>query len=254
MNDLFDPQEINEPQIDETQTYYDKLVGPNAKFKDNEALAKGKWYADAMVEIKNKQMDQMRNDFLKLKAESDARTRIEDLIDQLDKKMVTNPETHVPEVKDNAASINPDDIEKLVNRRIMETKAADKAEANFNEVMGKLKERYGTKYRDVLLEQTEAIGLTADDVNALARKSPTAFFKTMGLDQVPTQQPNQTPPRSSATFVPQGKPKKTWSYYQEMFKKDPKLYYDPKMTQEMVESHAALGDEFKDGDFSIYGD
>jgi hypothetical protein len=254
-NSLFDPQETDQPQIDQSKNYLEDLVGEGKKFKDAEALAKGKWYSDAMIEIQNKRMDQIRKDYLELKAESDARARLEDLLDKMDNKQLPKPDTHVPEVKDDAPAITQSDIEKMVSQKITETRSQEKAEQNFNTVMSKLKERFGTNYRDALLEQTENLGLTIDDVNTLARKSPTAFFKTMGLDvSQPQQQSFQAPPRTSQSFAPQGKPAKTWAYYQDLFKKNPKLYYDPKITQQMVESATELGDKFQDGDFKVYGD
>jgi hypothetical protein len=251
---LFDQQEQSEPQIDPNEKYYEKLVGPEAKFKDQEALAKGKWYSDQMIEIQNKRMDQMREQILKQDAELKAAKRLEDILDQLDTKASTPIEEPKVDVRDNRPAISPEDIDERVAKKIAESKAADRARENFNTVMSKLKERYGTNYRDVLVEKTEELGLTADDINALARKSPSAFFRTMGLDQMPTLPPNQSPPRTTSQFAPMSAPKKTWTYYQQMFKKDPKLYYDAKVTNEMVQSMTELGDAFKDGDFAIYGD
>jgi hypothetical protein len=251
---LFDQQEQTEPQVDPNEKYYEKLVGPAAKFKDNEALAKGKWYSDQMIEIQNKRMDQMREQILSKDAELKAAKRLEEILDQLDKKASTPIEEPKVDVRDNRPAISPEDIDERVAKKIAEAKSADRAQENFNTVMSKLKERYGTSYRDVLVNKTEELGLTADDINTLARKSPSAFFRTMGLDQMPQIPPNQSPPRSTTQFAPQGTPKKTWTYYQKLYKDNPKLYYDPKITNEMVQAAAELGDAFKDGDFSAYGD
>jgi hypothetical protein len=244
-----------EPQLDQNKNYLSDLVGPDKKFRDAEALAKGKWYADAQIEIQNKKMDQLRNDYLQLKADYDARAKLEEYLDQLQTKPQNIP-THVePQVKtDNAPAIKPEDIEALINRRLSESKVSDRAEQNFNTVTERLKEQYGNSWQTVLKQKTEEIGLTSDEVDAMARRSPKLFFKTMDLDKPPAAAPFPAPPRSDTRFVPQGAPKKTWTYYQEQFKKNPKLYYDPKMTQEMVEAHAQLGTEFEDGDFRIYGD
>lgn len=251
MTSLFDPLET--PQIDETQTYYDKLVGPNAKFKDNEALAKGKWYSDAQIEIQNKRMDQMRNDYLQLKADYDARAKLEEYLDRLQTTptQTTQSNETTPTVKEsNAPAIKPEDID----RRFQELRTQEKAQQNFDVVMEKLKEQYADRWQSVLKERTQELELSAEEVDAMARRSPKLFFKTMDLDRPTQQQQFQAPPRSDVRFNPQGAPKKTWSYYQELYKKDPKLYYDPKMTQEMVESHAKLGSEFEDGDFRKFGD
>ena len=41
---------------------------------------------------------------------------------------------------------------------------------------------------------------------------------------------------------------------QEMFKKDPKLYYDNKLNTQMQKDYIKLGTAFEDGDFKRFGD
>jgi hypothetical protein len=245
-------EEVAEPQLDPNKKYLEDLVGTDKKFKDVESLAKGKWYADAQIEIQNKRMDQLRADYLALKADYDARAKLEEYLDRIQTKpqnTQSNEETQ-PVKESNVPAMRPEDID----RRFVELRSKEKAEQNFNTVMAKLKEQYANNWQNVLMEKTEELGLTAEEVDAMARRSPKLFFKTMDLDQPRQQSPYQAPPKSDTRFAPQGAPKKTWTYYQELFKKDPKLYYNPKMTQEMVESAAELGDAFQDGDFKKYGD
>ena len=42
---------------------------------------------------------------------------------------------------------------------------------------------------------------------------------------------------------------RTWSWYQEIRKKDPHKYLMPKMQAQMFRDAAALGDKFADGDY-----
>jgi hypothetical protein len=249
---LFETQETQEPQIDPNKKYLEDLVGTDKKFKDVESLAKGKWYADAQIEIQNKRMDQLRADYLELKANYDARAKLEEYLDQLQTQPQQQTQSNEqPTVKEsNAPAMKPEDID----RRFAELRSKEKADQNFNTVMARLKEQYANNWQNVLKEKTEELGLTSVEVDAMARRSPDLFFRSLGLEQPQRQQQDQAPPRSDTRFAPQGKPKKTWTYYQELYKKDPKLYYNPKMTQEMIESAAELGDAFADGDFKIYGD
>jgi hypothetical protein len=253
---LFEEPQDDAPQIDPNKKYLEDLVGEGKKFKDIESLAKGKWYADAQVEVQNKRMDQMRKDYLQLKADYDARAKLEEYLDQIQAKpQINTPQSEAPKQEvSNAPAINPDDIEQIVAKKFAESKAEDRASANLSSVMSKLKERYGSQYQNILKEKTEELGLTTEEVNAMARRSPELFYRSMGLNQPQQQQNFQAPPKSDTRFAPQGAPKKTWTYYQDMLKKDPKLYYNAKVTQEMVESMAELGDDFKDGDFRLYGD
>jgi hypothetical protein len=47
---------------------------------------------------------------------------------------------------------------------------------------------------------------------------------------------------------------RTWSQYQELKKKDPKLYHDRKTQDKLVKDYQQLGTDFEDGDFTKYGD
>jgi len=70
----------------------------------------------------------------------------------------------------------------------------------------------------------------------------------------PVQRENfQSPPRSdnrTGSFTPQGPKERTWAYYQELKKTNPKVYYDPKTQVQMHHDAVALEEKFKDGDFN----
>jgi hypothetical protein len=73
----------------------------------------------------------------------------------------------------------------------------------------------------------------------------------LGLNQ-PAPQGFQSPMRSSQrndNFSSQPQ-KRTWAYYQEMKKADPKMYYNTKIANQMLDDMVELGDAFKDGDFN----
>lgn len=119
-------------------------------------------------------------------------------------------------------------------------------------VQAKLRERFGNKYTEVLEEQRKLLDLTTEDVNNLAKRSPAAFLRAMGLDQ--KQEAFQSPPRSvqrTDNFSPSTN-KRTWSYYQNLKKQNPKLYYDPKIIAQMHKDRNELGEAFEDGDFNAY--
>jgi len=60
------------------------------------------------------------------------------------------------------------------------------------------------------------------------------------------QESFRAPPRSNvrpSSFSPKT-PVRDWNYYQELKKKDPKVYLDPKIAVQMHEDAIALGDRF----------
>ncbi len=248
--------EVDPNQIDPTKDYLQELVGEGKKFKTPQDLARGKYEADNYVKTLTIKLDEMRADYQKLDADYKARAKLEELIDQLDKSKQPITSNNEP-VKDvQKPEIDPKQIETLVDTQIKRNKLLEKEAENFKQVKDKLRERFGSNYQSSLSEQIDSLGLTVDDMNALAKKSPTAFFKTLGLDQPQQTDQFQTPPRTSQrndSFAPKGGPERTWSYYQDLKKKDRNLYYDPKTNIQMVKDHERLGERFEDGDFHRFG-
>jgi hypothetical protein len=122
---------------------------------------------------------------------------------------------------------------------------------NFNLVRSKLEERFGPNYQGTLTKQIQDLGLTKEFVDDLARNHPTVLFKTLGMDQPVQTEPFQAPVRSLGNFAPSGEKKRTWSYYQQMRRENPKLYHDPKTVVQMHNDAIKLGDEFEDGDYRL---
>lgn len=249
--------EMTPPQ--EPQDFFQELVGEGKKFKDQQDLAKGKWQSDHYIKTLEMQKDELRKDYLKLKEDYEARAKLEELIDQLHKQPFQQPpiNDNTPPVKMDKPGLDSSQIESLVSNKIQEHEASKKQNDNFNSVKNKLKERYGSNYQDALKQQIEELGITEDYANTLARNNPTVFNRTFGLDTPVQQQSFQTPPRStriSDNFNQKGSQKRTWSYYQELKSKNPKIYYDPKIAVQMDKDMQELGNAFMDGDFKQFGD
>jgi hypothetical protein len=241
-------------QFDENKDYLPELVGEGKKFRDQEALAKGKIQSDLYVKTLEQRLDEMRRDYEEARKASMTGDRINELIDRLNKGSTEtnlNLEPKHENGENTTPSIKPEDVEGIVLKKIEESKRFEKEQANFNTVQAKLRERYGNNFTAVLEQQRQNLGLDAEDINALAKKSPVAFFKTLGLDQ-PQQDSFQSPPRSTIrndNFLPNVE-KRTWSWYQNVKKKDKALYYAPKTIAQMHRDHAELGREFEDGDYN----
>lgn len=244
------------PQIDETKNYLEELVGENKKFKDYEALAKGKYQADLFVEHMKNRMDELRKDYLALQADNNTKARLEDLIKSVREEKISSNNTN-PDVNDiqDKKPFDPKELDDLVDKRLKSFTLEQKRQENFNTVRKQLEEKWGPNYQTALQNTIKQLDLDINDVNELAHKSPKAFFRTLGLDSMEQRQSFQAPPQSSQRtgFSPTTQ-KRTWTYYQELKKKNPQAYWDPKTNTQMLKDAIALGDEFKDGDYKRFGD
>ena len=250
MTDLL--QSNDELTIDETKNYLDQLVGEGRKFKTPEDLAKGKLYADQTIETMKRRLDELTVDYNRVREENMTKAKLEELISKFEQ---TPPSNEQPPVKDNNQPVDFNKIEEIVQQKIQQNRIADVEAKNLDTVKAKLIERFGPNYQSSVKQQIEAIGLTNEDFNSLAKKSPSALFRTLGLDQQPRDS-FQTPPRSSQrtdNFAPTADKKRTWSYYQDLKKTKPDIYYDRKTAIQMDKDAIELGEAFRDGDYYIKG-
>lgn len=240
-------------QSDPTQEpNLDLLAAELVKTRSHEDLAKKAVHADQTIEVMTKRLDQLTEDYKKVREENITKAKLEDLLDKLSQQPSGN-NTPANEVTPKPVELK--DIEALVSNKIAQTKVVEKEQENLNIVKNKLLERFGTNYQNTIKQQIETLGLSSDDFHALAKKSPAALFRTLGVDE-PKQDGYQAPVRSSQrndNFAPTGAAKRTWAYYQELKKKDPLLYYDRKTAVQMQKDAVELGAAFRDGDYYVKG-
>jgi len=251
MNDLFAGDQNQQQQH---SSFLEQLVGENKKFKDAEALARGKAESDAYIPTLEAKLDELVADNKRFRDEINAGRTMQEMLDQLTSQQQeqNNQEQNKPPQMDapKQPAFDAKQLENLVSSKIMEHESTKKQNDNLNMVLSRLQEHYGNEYQNVLTQQTDELGLTQDLVNNLARQHPKALMKTLGIDAPKSTQSFQAPPRSSTGFTPRGSEKRTWTYYQELKKKDPDAYWSPKNTAQMFADAQSLGDSFKDGDWS----
>lgn len=239
--------------VDPNKNYLEELVGDAKKFKTPEELARGKYEADLTIELFKRRQDELRAENLKLRDQAIAGAKLQDVIDRLDSQQLTNSDNTRANVNDDKPVIDFNELEKRFDARFEAAKLKDKQDSNFNTVVAKLEEQHGSNYKAVLKSQADSLGLSSEDVNALARKSPDAFFRTFGVGD---RKPDlfQSPPTSSRRtdpFAPKTD-KLTWSYFQNLKTKDPAAYNSAKTHNQMVDAYRQLGKDFEDGDFAKY--
>jgi hypothetical protein len=256
MNDLFQSTNDDQVELDSNKQYFEELVGEGKKFKTPEDLAKGKYHADQTINILERKLDEMRNDYKRLDENNKASAKLQDLIDQLTAKSNPTQDNNTQSSSESQpAVLDESKVSALVMAEMHKAKQAEREDENYKLVEKTLREKFGNNYKTILQEKTETLGLPKELINNLARQHPTVLFKTLGLDEQPsTNNMFQAPPRSAwqkDNFAPSTQ-KRTWSYYQELKKKTPNLYNDQKINQQMIEDYKALGKDFEDGDFNRY--
>ena len=241
----------NLPEADPNKDYLTELVGEGRKFKDQQALAKSKYEADQYIEILKRRLDEGRAAFLKEREENTTKASLEELTKRIEERLKSNAET---EVKSETNQFDPKQIESLVTTKLLEHEVTRTETNNFNLVKGKLQQRYGENYKEALGKQIEELDMTEATLNEMARRQPKVLLRTLGLDKDSEQQQFQSPPRGqrSNAFTPSGPAKRTWSYYQNLKKTKPDIWFDRSTAIQMQKDAIELGEAFQDGDYSKY--
>ncbi|HYT43315.1 MAG TPA: hypothetical protein VEP90_13340 [Methylomirabilota bacterium] len=253
MDNLLDDK--SEPAFDETKNYFEDLVGEGRKFKDEKELAKSKVLGDLYIKDIVRQKDELANSYIELKAQYDAQAKLVDLVDRIgDQKRTNNDDTLnvIKNVPDN--SIDLDSLDKRFEQLLSKREKVQIENENLKKSQKMLKEGLGDNYVNVIRSRIDDLDLSEEDVNALAKRSPKTLARVLGIElEQKSNTPNmfQSPPvsqRRSDTFKPAVQ-KRTWSYYQEQKKTNPRIFLDPKIAIQMHDDHIALGSAFEDGDF-----
>lgn len=102
----------------------------------------------------------------------------------------------------------------------------DLHEKNYNTVLARLDQEFGSQYiEEKVTAAAQANGLSIDDMVQTARKSPTAFYKLVGVAGEATQR-NVTPtPTHGSQLPPADTGAKDFAYYSNLMRTNPKEYW-----------------------------
>ena len=229
---------------DDNVDYLKELTKPGGKFDRSkyqseaemyQAIAKGKYHGDKTLELQLQKNDQLREDFIKVKEAqmntSDAATteaKLQELLARLEGR-------RDPVNTDTGNQNQPIDLKKIEDiatqravQAVKELEDTRKADSNLAKVESRLREAFGESAKQVLRDTMNSTGLSAEDFQNLAKKSPEAALNALGLNQ--QRAPYQNPPMSN-TRSDNFKPSLDLHdavYYEKLRKDNPKEYYSEK--------------------------
>lgn len=228
------------PAAEENSNPLEALVGEGKKFKSVEDLARGKAEADAHIARLESEMAELRKDLGK---SVDAAAQLNELRDELKALRTANPQAS----RDNTSpALTVDGIKALVNESLTQAERNRTAQQNIQKANDAMVQHFGSleKASEAVKARAAVVGLSVQDLQLMAAKSPTAFQKIM-LDGA-EKSDGPLNPQSAVREVPAGgfeggKPKEgTKAYFDDLRKTDPKRYWKPE-TQEAIIRAAKAG-------------
>lgn len=230
----------NYDEVDDTsdKNYVEQLVGDGKKFKDANALAKGKMQSDLFIQ-------QILAEKRDLEAKLNTNQSVEDLIKSL-KNDSTPPNLGGERRPDEVTGTKPEDIQRIVQETVAAREEEAKKARNLSEVTETLRSQFGGNYVAELEERTKDLGVGKAFLDDLAKTNPKAFLKLVGVEtKKETPMSVFSPPNTrvnTGAQIPSGNGEKTYSYYEKIRKSDPATYRT--LQNEMFTQASRLGDDF----------
>lgn len=208
-----------------------ELVGEGKKFKTVDDLAKGKLESDMFI-------DQLKKEVAELRKELEAGLGLKDVMSEIEK--VRNQPA--PREADTPASLDPNELSKLVEDTMTELENKKTLAANIKEADRMIVEKFNgdrQKSREFLENKAKELGVGVNWLAEMAAKNPKAVMNFLGLEnKLPGSSPMERTVNTDAKdFAPHGGPQRgTKEYYDAIRKENKSLYFSPKVQQEIFEA------------------
>lgn len=234
-------------QQDNQQVKADDLVGEGKKFKDVDALAAGKGYADQFIEQLKTENAAKDVEIERLRSQGSV---IEDLKSELT-NLSSKPNLQEEDTKPSGENVNLNEVD--FETRVKAVLAGDKQQENINKNLNIVDQRLAEKYgKDNVGKVGEtlaaSLGVSIGFLNDVAAKSPEAFMKL--LEDGDTSKSSSSAAISSTVntegAVLNNTQEGTYSWYKAKRKEmgDTKYYLDTRLQAEIHEKAAEYGEGF----------
>ena len=249
MSDIFSSAttEGTTSETQQTQTkesFIDHLVGDGKKFRDIEALAKGKLEADKHISEITKTLDELRAELAK-------QDYAKSLLEQMSKGSETGAEQPTPVTTSSSNTENTtqsaSDFEALVEKVITAKEKSKTASQNISVVGEEMQKQFGDKTADYLKAKSLELNMSLDRLKEIAAESPTAFFQLIGVKKMNEKVTSGTMTTQStirSENFNSNSQDRDFNFYQKLRKENRSLYYSPKIQNTMVQDRERLGDRF----------
>lgn len=227
------------------------LVGEGRKFASVEDLAKGKIVADEFVERLKQEAAELRTELAKALETQQNESALERIMSQITNKnpntvdQGTTPPDQTQNSNNQQGALTQDEIVKLIEAR----EQAKQEAANFNQAWAKFTEVYGDKAEEALAVKAQELSLDVDTLKVLAKRSPSAFFNTVGLNKVDQSTRSMTSSgRNGESFTqqPVDNGVRDRAYYEKLRQEmgGAKFAMDTKLNAQMWRDITTLGTRF----------
>lgn len=156
-----------------------------SSIKNDRGETKYKSVEDALNALKHSQdyipqlSDKLRQQEQELAEAKAAAAKITELENTL--KALTQ-QNNTPASPPATPGLSEEDIASLVTKTLTRQQQAEVSKQNLNQVVSAVTSAFGEKSEEVFYGKAKELGMSVEDINALAARTPTAALKLLGLD------------------------------------------------------------------------
>lgn len=235
-DDIFAPDPF---AIDPSKNYLEELVGEGKKFNSPEELARGKAESDAFINQLQMEQEQLRNE---LKTRLNLEQFLNDLKTVVPKPNNDDSQGHREQPEDKSV-MSDEELAARVRQQLMNMKGQETAATNIASFSQAVQSAYGPNAATKLRSQAAEVGMSVDDLKAMAARSPKAALKLIGVGEQKVVDTFNPPPRSQGMSLPAGNVKRGKAYYDEIYRKSPNEFFTPKIQNERMAMIREMGIE-----------
>jgi hypothetical protein len=172
-----------EMNMAESATKLEDIVGEGKRYKTPEDLVKSRLEADNFITQIQTENATLRDELSKALVKAGANDTLEKLMTELANKNNVNGETK-PESKPSEKGNQPQTLTQEDIVKLMEARELARVEAdNLNKSMEYARKVFGDKLDESIETKAKELGLDRAQVEAIAKRSPSAFNNLLGLNQ-----------------------------------------------------------------------
>lgn len=235
-NDPF--SQTNAEQVNYLEVVTNKFKGADGNL-DVAGLARGKYESDQFIETLKKELETERQ-------KAAQGLSVKELLEEIKRTTTNSQEPPLATPPGNNPPNNAADIAQLVKDAISQNTNEQREAQNKVAVVNKLNETWGQNTGSELVKKANELGVSVKRLEEIGKESPQALFRMLGLD-VARQVPGSTTVPTSRVLpnnVVSGD--RTKSYYDKLYRDNPKLRHDSKTTAQEHRDALKLGAAFFD--------
>lgn len=202
-------------------------VGEGKKYRTPEDALKSIPHAQEHIQSLEKTLEELRSDLAE-------RETVEKMLEKL--KAGESEGNTTP-------AANPEDLATLVDQRLSAREQQKVVESNLSKADQLWKERFGDKAGEEYNNRLAELGISNDEAQTVAAKSPEGFLRLMGVSDSRPSSANvrgTVNPESNVSSKPEHG---TYEYWQNFRRENPSQYYSPKIQRQVQESLQRLGED-----------